>query len=446
MEDFWQETAAMFSSLISKPKMTEKLLKKPPFRFIHDTIMATMGATGYPQGLYTEQELDSKTVSDKESKIVFLQKTIDHVSQTIGETVDCKPNKIVAGQEAEKTNSFLQALFRAATGQFEQKQPKEERKDDRKEEKKKRKKEEEKAKEQQRLEQQRLEEEKRRQEEAKKTEEKEKKRKVREEAKKTEEKPKREEKKKPKEDKKPKEEPKPQEEKTKKLERPTTAGRRPPKIKQAQVEETKQAAPAGVILEGNQDDDEDELIAQTSTAAKKGVAAQQVKQEEHGKLVRDILQDDQGPKHVPMEHEPDDTGLGAPEGKKIKLSRVRGNKETSKKAPPVDIGDIETLKTNIQGLCQSANPLGKSLEFVNDDVENMKREHNKWQSQFEQGLTQMEDQKRLTEEHLQPYYDKLAEIEEQIKEKQLKINHTKAKILKNESTIKGLLQGVVSVK
>ena len=33
----------------------------------------------------------------------------------VGEEIDVKPGKIVAGQEPDKTNNFLQMMFRAAT-------------------------------------------------------------------------------------------------------------------------------------------------------------------------------------------------------------------------------------------------------------------------------------------------------------------------------------------
>ena len=50
----------MFSSLIQKPKMTEKLLKKPPLKYIYDNLLNTMKQTGFPKGLYTAEEEDHK--------------------------------------------------------------------------------------------------------------------------------------------------------------------------------------------------------------------------------------------------------------------------------------------------------------------------------------------------------------------------------------------------
>ena len=114
-DDFWEPTAQMYEQLIQKPKMTQKLLSKPPFRFLHDIFTATSAATGYGVNLYEGDELNAKAITDKDAKINFLVKLISLTELVIGEEIDVKPTKIVAGQEAEKTNYFLQCMFRAAT-------------------------------------------------------------------------------------------------------------------------------------------------------------------------------------------------------------------------------------------------------------------------------------------------------------------------------------------
>jgi len=40
--------------------------------------------------------------------------------------------------------------------------------------------------------------------------------------------------------------------------------------------------------------------------------------------------------------------------------------------------DVETLTKLVQAICQNANPLGKSLEFINDDIESMNHELEYW--------------------------------------------------------------------
>ncbi len=95
--------------------MTEKLLSKPPFRYLHDIFLATMGATGFAGGLFTEEEMDSKANHEKDAKINILTKMITLTEMMVGEKIDVKPSKIVAGLEPERTNYLLQQMFRAAT-------------------------------------------------------------------------------------------------------------------------------------------------------------------------------------------------------------------------------------------------------------------------------------------------------------------------------------------
>ena len=78
MADYWSETGKLFASLIQKPKMTEKLLKKPPPKYIYDIILNTMSKTGFPKGLFTAEEEDHKYFeSDAHHKLDILQKAID---------------------------------------------------------------------------------------------------------------------------------------------------------------------------------------------------------------------------------------------------------------------------------------------------------------------------------------------------------------------------------
>lgn len=70
-----------------------------------------MNATKYGEGLFQGQELDGKAITDKEGKINFLVKLISLTELVIGEEIDVKPTKIVAGQEPEKTNRLLQHMY-----------------------------------------------------------------------------------------------------------------------------------------------------------------------------------------------------------------------------------------------------------------------------------------------------------------------------------------------
>lgn len=105
----------MYEQLFAKPKMTEKLLGKPPFRYLHDIFTATMGKTGWGQGLFQGEELNSKSFEDKESKLAFLVKLITLTEMMLGEKIDIKPSMVLAGQQADKTNIWLQQMFTAAT-------------------------------------------------------------------------------------------------------------------------------------------------------------------------------------------------------------------------------------------------------------------------------------------------------------------------------------------
>ncbi|NWY58988.1 MIPT3 protein, partial [Chionis minor] len=105
-----RRTQESLGRVIRKPPLTDRLLSKPPFRYLHDVISEVIRVTGFMKGLYTDFELKSENVKDKDAKISFLQKAIDAVVMVTGEPLSVKPARVVAGHEPEKTNEFLQAI------------------------------------------------------------------------------------------------------------------------------------------------------------------------------------------------------------------------------------------------------------------------------------------------------------------------------------------------
>jgi hypothetical protein len=96
------------------PQMSDKLLGKPPFRFLHDVVSAVTAATGFAQGLYDTDMLDSSNITDKSGKIAYLETIFNMVGICRGHPIDVRAQKVVAGLEAGNTAVFLVALAECA--------------------------------------------------------------------------------------------------------------------------------------------------------------------------------------------------------------------------------------------------------------------------------------------------------------------------------------------
>lgn len=114
LEALIPKTQEQLQPLVAKPKLADKLLSKPPFRFLHDVFAAVTQSTGFAKGLYNAFEADSVNLKEKHHKTTYLDKMIVCVSQTLGREIDVRSAKVVAGLEPENTNLLLQALAQAA--------------------------------------------------------------------------------------------------------------------------------------------------------------------------------------------------------------------------------------------------------------------------------------------------------------------------------------------
>ncbi|TKC41500.1 hypothetical protein EI555_016127, partial [Monodon monoceros] len=97
-----KRTQEALGKVIRRPPLTEKLLNKPPFRYLHDIVTEVIRVTGFMKGLYTDAEMKSDNVKDKDAKISFLQKAIDVVVMVSGEPLLAKPARILSSDDAVK--------------------------------------------------------------------------------------------------------------------------------------------------------------------------------------------------------------------------------------------------------------------------------------------------------------------------------------------------------
>jgi len=432
----WETTAQMFGSLFDKPKMTEKLLSKPPFKYLFDIVAQTTKVTGFAKGLYKDDELSADFYDTKEKKIYFLRKIIALSGAMLKEEIEAKPNKIVAGVEPEKTNLFLQAVYRAAScgedsasyvKKINAKFAKEEAEmaggapqEDAKQEEPAR------------------EEPKKKPREEPKEEPKPKDREVKQ--KKPVEEPK-------------KQEPAPTQTQTK-PQRPGTASKRDKSNVEVVESNKKGPGPSGIIRDDDKNkDDDDKFFENQAQAQSKGLTSKDA--EKHGQFVKQALQDIPQDE-APREDKPQQGGikikkkLGQKGATESKVERgVVETKDTTSSSGAVagtSQNEVENIQKLIQNLTQNINPLRKSIDFINDDIESMNKEMEFWRNNFLGSKAKYQQEQANTEEQLQPLQNKLAELEEQIKDKKFKIQAAKSHILQNEQRIQKLLYSVVANK
>merc|ERR1712010_312405 len=170
--------------------------------------------------------------------------------------------------------------------------------------------------------------------------------------------------------------------------RPTTAKRAPPKLANAaQKKDLKKqfvledVGTDGVIMDGeSEEESSDDNDVEEEHARHRSKQDEKDKNRKRGKLISKIESELET-------KEKKDTDSG------IKLKR-------SIKRQAKDKINVESLRTQIQRLVQSTNPLSKCMDFVNDDLEAMDAEIDKWKSAYRRHSSQLEEEERKTTEQL----------------------------------------------
>lgn len=448
--------------IFDKPKLQEKYMTKPPFRFLHDVITAVQRSTDFAPGLYEGDELDAKAITDKESKVAYLAKIINVVSMVLGEAVPAKPLKIVAGLEPENTNVFLQMLGKAcrmnngaaavqqvlAGGGGAPPPPEPQGGDEPPAEPKK----------------------------------KERKPKAPEPEAEEDAPP-------PKSKSKSKSKPAPDDgadqppvrsaspanedamnssQGARVLSRPQSARKAPPPLPSQTLQSSVVAGvrtsgagagrrapgnPQGGAAQGGANrpialfeegadmgsDDDVEVVHEARPVAL-GPRSSDIG--EKGVLVKDILEAEEDLKkagaEAAVEEEEESGGQGIILKRKGSMARGAAGAAGAGGGAPVRTNDLASIRELVQKLCQSSNPLAKSMDYLAEDIENMSKEYRFWQTERRVFQDRLNDEQRM-QGNTEKYDAQIADLDSQIKQARDRIVGVKGSILRNEDTINNLL-------
>ena len=131
-----------------------------------------------------------------------------------------------------------------------------------------------------------------------------------------------------------------------------------------------------------------------------------------------------------------------------RLSVSKAGAEGSYGEKPTKKADLKTLRDSIQSLCQHTAPLTKTLDYIQEDVDNMNKELQHWNNETKlhsklQGRHDPAGAGMLASGRTQ-FKTTIAELDMDIVRQREKIQGARAQILRNDQRIAHLLQLVVN--
>ena len=261
--------------------------------------------------------------------------------------------------------------------------------------------------------------------------------------------------------------------KPRRMQRPQSARKAPPKPRAAEGEavmvapargpvasrerqrpgspEPPTAALGGIVSDtgaGLIDDDDESLEEEVEVVveAATGGAAFGELPSQGGKLVQDILDEKQRLDAGPAAGGSGDAAPAAPSTDGgIKLRRrasmtmpTSADEVRSARPKVVQAGDIEKVRADIQSLCQSTNPLGKTVDLLQEDIDAMEKEYASWMRERKTYTVKLQKQSRVPGGD-SSMAERLTDAEGQLSKMRGKIAATKMDVENNDRRIARLL-------
>jgi len=230
--------------------------------------------------------------------------------------------------------------------------------------------------------------------------------------------------------------------------RPSSARPAPPRLKKADpVEEPtprvasgKPIAPVIMDKKKEEEDEEDDTFVvdedpslQNFLDVKPSASDEKfISTEEHGSLVRKMLE---SKKEADAHTKTTNNNTERGEQPVVYDAARKKEREMAEK-------EIEKLRGSIQNLVRSAHPLGKIMDYIQEDIDSMKKELNVWTEENKQHEKELKAEESITENEVEPLQAHLNDLELEIAEMMSNISNAKSNILRNEEKIEDLMSGV----
>ncbi|KAF0297122.1 TRAF3-interacting protein 1 [Amphibalanus amphitrite] len=195
--------------------------------------------------------------------------------------------------------------------------------------------------------------------------------------------------------------------------------------------------PAAVMFDEDDDDDDHFVVEEKKTGARpadhdcpprQGLAAMMQPDEN---LAEQAEEGEHGPPRLADPRDQKERDSGADKGKSRDKDAVRK--------------EVARLRESIQKVTKSANPLGKMMDFLQEDVDSMQRELDKWRLENKEMTQQIRSEMDTTNTSIEPLKAALSEYEQSIQDQLDKISAVRASVLNNEMKIAKMMAGVMNV-
>uniref|UniRef100_H3AZ78 TRAF3 interacting protein 1 n=1 Tax=Latimeria chalumnae TaxID=7897 RepID=H3AZ78_LATCH len=230
--------------------------------------------------------------------------------------------------------------------------------------------------------------------------------------------------------------------------RPSSARPAPPRVKRQDTVEMPPTERVGsgkpvahVIVDVNkqaeEEEDDEQFVVEEAAPQPPDMPEMEMEaavefnsEEKHGALVKKILE-------TKKDYETSQSSPKSTEQEKpLVMEAVR------KKERELVTKEIEKLRTSIQTLCRSALPLGKIMDYIQEDMDAMNNELQGWRRENKEHAAALLREQSITDSAVEPLKTELAELEQQIRDQQDKNCAIKANILKNEEKIQKMISSI----